>query len=79
EAAEHLLGALALQQRNADMTMAQLDPKGKHAEPLPNAGSRISSNLWNTLRMTMQILDHSDLAEACDNRNLDMFQGRFVF
>ncbi|KAJ1656290.1 hypothetical protein IWQ61_004115 [Dispira simplex] len=79
EAAEHLLGALALQQRNADMTTAQLDPKGKHAEPLPNTGSRISSNLWNTLRMTMQILDYSDLADACDNRNLDMFQGRFVF
>ncbi|KAJ1965213.1 hypothetical protein IWQ62_002721 [Dispira parvispora] len=79
EAAEHLLGALALQQRNADMATAQLDSKGKQAEALPSSGSRISSNLWNTLRMTMQILDHSDLVEACDNRNLDMFQGRFVF
>ncbi|KAJ1984926.1 hypothetical protein H4R34_000377 [Dimargaris verticillata] len=84
EAAEHLLGALALQKRSA-ATMNSLGDQsaegsaGQPAVGAPAGPAAISSNLWSTLKMTMQILDHPDLAEACDHQSLDEFQGRFDF
>ncbi|RKP38521.1 hypothetical protein BJ085DRAFT_15915 [Dimargaris cristalligena] len=82
EAAEHLLGALALQTRATKGGEGELDGKGK--EPAVSGGggllhNRISSNLWNTLKMTMQILDQPDLINACDHQDLDAFQGKFDF
>ncbi|KAJ1977257.1 hypothetical protein H4R35_002372 [Dimargaris xerosporica] len=84
EAAEHLLGALALQKRsattmNSDQAGEGGGSLGKSAIGAPAGPAAISSNLWSTLKMTMQILDHPDLAEACDHHSLDEFQGRFDF
>ncbi|KAK9768592.1 hypothetical protein K7432_000654 [Basidiobolus ranarum] len=69
EAAEHLLQALALQ--SGDDT-----GKGK----LPQSGDvGMSSNVWDTLRMTLYMINRPDLAARCDSRDLQSFRGEFDF
>ncbi|ORX94704.1 TPR-like protein [Basidiobolus meristosporus CBS 931.73] len=69
EAAEHLLQALALQSG---------DGNGKGKLP-PSGDSGMSSNVWDTLRMTLYMINRPDLASRCDSRDLQSFRGEFDF
>ncbi|KAJ1929217.1 hypothetical protein IWQ60_001388 [Tieghemiomyces parasiticus] len=79
EAAEHLLGALALQTRGGQQTSPRPGNADGKRPAADDVGSRISSNLWSTLKMTMQIMDHTELAAACDQHDLGAFHGQFDF
>ncbi|PVU92582.1 hypothetical protein BB561_003744 [Smittium simulii] len=72
EAAEHLLGALALQKRS--MVEA--------SSGLPNSivpASSMSKNIWDTLKMLMYMLDEPELAESAVVEDLDSFRHKFEF
>ncbi|KAI1321447.1 Peroxisomal membrane signal receptor PTS1 [Mortierella claussenii] len=67
EAAEHLLGALS---------MHQADGEGNGGTGSVN----VSSNLWETLRRTLMMMDRSDLAErAVVGADINQFRGEFEF
>ncbi|PVU87185.1 hypothetical protein BB559_006182 [Furculomyces boomerangus] len=73
EAAEHLLGALSLQKRDLDGTgSGSMDPSFVPALSM-------SSNIWDTLKMIMYMLNEPSLADASDARNLDEFRTKFEF
>ncbi|KAJ3088695.1 Peroxisomal membrane signal receptor PTS1 [Quaeritorhiza haematococci] len=76
EAAEHLVGALTIQE-GAVSTLG-----GGLGEAMKGKGRRTESiaseSVWRTLRMVMDgYLHRPELAAACDDRNLDAFKGEF--
>ncbi|KAI8825004.1 uncharacterized protein EV422DRAFT_241169 [Fimicolochytrium jonesii] len=81
EAAEHLLGALAVQSSNIETVVAQSKGKGRADEgDLTAMHSVQSGTVWSTLKMVADgHLRRHDLAEACEKRDLDAFRGEFVF
>eukprot|EP00732_Lithocolla_globosa_P001426 Lithocolla_globosa_v1_NODE_706_length_3411_cov_5.489425.p1 type:complete len:665 gc:universal NODE_706_length_3411_cov_5.489425:2131-137(-) len=71
QAAEHLLTALSLQNSPLSDSVAALNQ---------SAGRRqMSACIWQTLRMTLHMLQRSDLTHLCDKEDLDGFQGHFEF
>lgn len=69
EAAEHLLGALSLQKTNF--------PSSSNSDG--TSSSLMSQNIWDTLRMTLYMLNRNDLVTSCDDQNLDAFRQHFDF
>ncbi|KAI9294564.1 TPR-like protein [Neoconidiobolus thromboides FSU 785] len=72
EAAEHLLAALSLQSQENNTK----DPSGSS---LPLNSTRSSSHVWDTLRMTLYMLDRTDLVEKCDAKDINSFREEFTF
>ncbi|TPX31063.1 hypothetical protein SmJEL517_g05519 [Synchytrium microbalum] len=80
EAAEHLLGALGIQQSNAESLMLDGKGKGPAGNNVINMHSIASDNVWSTLKMVVDsYLRRPDLADACDRRDLTLFRGDFDF
>ncbi|KAJ1918524.1 hypothetical protein H4219_002538 [Mycoemilia scoparia] len=84
EAAEHLLGALALQKRESQRPAGATAPNGGvGADGASGTGfipaSAMSNNIWVTLRMTMYMLNMPDLANACEAQDLEAFRTKFDF
>jgi peroxin-5 len=75
EAAEHVLRALAMQQQNSDEDVGE--PSLRHLTE-DNAGAS-STQLWDTLATCCNSMGRSDLAEACQTRNLAPFRADFYF
>ncbi|KAI9028930.1 hypothetical protein CLU79DRAFT_736753 [Phycomyces nitens] len=65
EAAEHLLTALALRQRNFGTNPPEI--------------STAQDSLWSTLKMIMFMLNDDELAIQCDTQNLSAFKAKFDF
>ena len=68
EAAEHLVTALAIQQRHAEDQAIPANMRDRGVE---------SSNVWNTLKMAVFLLDRVDLASNCDDRNFELLNREF--
>ncbi|TPX48541.1 hypothetical protein SeMB42_g02961 [Synchytrium endobioticum] len=84
EAAEHLLGALGIQQSNAESLMVDDGGKGKSPVLVGNVGANmhsvVSNNVWSTLKTVVDsYMRRHDLAEACDRRDLAPFRKEFDF
>ncbi len=75
EAAEHLLHALAMQQAG---TPGDLKGKGKAFDmPMRGGGpqsSLMSDSIWDTLRMTMIMMQRPDLASQVDLKDVNAFR-----
>ncbi|KAH9257506.1 hypothetical protein BASA81_004268 [Batrachochytrium salamandrivorans] len=83
EAAEHLLGALSVQNHNMThvMNLASKGGVAESSDSLLNASLGPQSHtLWSTLRMLADTyLNRSDLVSVCDQRNLSAFHNEFDF
>ncbi|KAJ1669219.1 hypothetical protein EV182_008858, partial [Spiromyces aspiralis] len=88
EAAEHLLGALALQHREGQRPLGSTVPAdGSGASGAGGSSNTsgfipagtMSNNIWETLKMTMYMMNMPDLARACDHQNMDAFRQSFDF
>ncbi|KAI0244549.1 hypothetical protein L0F63_007136 [Massospora cicadina] len=78
EATEHLLAALSLQLQEREVALpAEMGGSQQLPHGATNAGS--SSHVWDTLRMTLYMLDRADLVEKCDARDLEAFRDEFAF
>jgi peroxin-5 len=76
EAAEHLLGALSIQQNDL-LQIAQTTGK---ENVVIHIGDGQSANVWQTLRLLMDTyIRRNDLVEACDAKDLDAFRNDFDF
>lgn len=76
EAAEHLLHALSMQQ--AGTPGADLKGKGRPMDmPMggPPQSSLMSDSIWDTLRMTMVMMQRPDLASKVDFKDINAFRG----
>jgi peroxin-5 len=72
EAAEHLLGALSIQQNDMDQI------KNATKRDIPPVGE--SGNVWSTLRLLLDTyVRREDLVEACDAKDLAAFRSDFDF
>lgn len=94
DAVQHLLSALALQTAD-DGQEAGMDTDvnrqafrsdkgpsdGMYSEiGQPSSGKGITStSVWDTLRMSLYLLNRPDLATKCDERDLDYFRQHFEF
>jgi len=77
EATEHLLSALALQLQEREASLPAGIGGSLH---LPHEVSNVSSShVWDTLRMTLYMLDRPDLVEKCDVKDLNAFRNEFTF
>lgn len=77
EATEHLLSALALQLQEREASLPAEIGGSLH---LPHEVSKASSShVWDTLRMTLYMLDRPDLVEKCDVKDLNAFRDEFTF
>jgi peroxin-5 len=75
EAAEHLLGALSIQQND----ISQIQETTKNNVVI-HIGDGQSANVWQTLRLLMDTyIRRSDLVEACDAKDLSAFRKDFDF
>ncbi|KAI9002371.1 hypothetical protein BC832DRAFT_520999, partial [Gaertneriomyces semiglobifer] len=75
EAAEHLLGALSVQEANIESVMGD-------RKDMPDMGLHAvqSGTVWSTLKMVMDgHLRRHDLALACERRDLSAFKNDFDF
>ncbi|KAI8930331.1 hypothetical protein BC831DRAFT_440121 [Entophlyctis helioformis] len=87
EAAEHLLGALSVQQQNIAHVEQMSVGKGKGKAADVDASGTFSSltsaqsnSVWSTLRLLADTYIHrKDLAEACERHDLTPFRGEFDF
>ncbi|KAI8917057.1 hypothetical protein DFJ77DRAFT_459010 [Powellomyces hirtus] len=81
EAAEHLLGALSVQNNNLNAVLAETKGKGRADEnDIASMHNVQSSTVWSTLKTLADgHLRRHDLAEACEKRDLDAFRGDFDF
>ncbi|KAI8867779.1 TPR-like protein [Ramicandelaber brevisporus] len=84
EAAEHLLTALSLQQRAADKikqgsVSAVAGGGGADGDMAPDNANGTSDNVWDTLKMTLYMMNMPHLAHECRSRNLDTFRQEFQF
>lgn len=76
EAAEHLLGALAIQQSEAE----QIHAKAGNAVGLDSLHEQQSGTVWSTLRLLLDTyVKRPDLVQACDNKHLAGFRSEFDF
>lgn len=72
EAAEHLLEALSIQSGNNDLYETLDKVEGNGAEAM-------STSVWETLRVALNIMGRNDLLDKCDSRDLEFFRNHFEF
>ncbi|KXS11909.1 TPR-like protein [Gonapodya prolifera JEL478] len=75
EAAEHLLTALSQQSHG----VSGLAGKSPEVDATLRSSSLVSDGVWETLRMTMIMMNRTDLASAVEKRDLNAFRGEFAF
>jgi peroxin-5 len=76
EAAEHLLAALALQVQDKSIP----NPNGPGMSDLPHdVMSSSSSHVWDTLKMTLHMMNKPEMVPAADAHDLEAFRQMFTF
>ncbi|SJX62154.1 related to peroxisomal targeting signal receptor [Sporisorium reilianum f. sp. reilianum] len=68
DAAEHIYTALTLQQAEAETLGMANDATGAGG-----AGGATSGSLWETFRVSLELLNRSDLAAKCSSRDINAF------
>ncbi|EPQ29468.1 uncharacterized protein PFL1_03223 [Pseudozyma flocculosa PF-1] len=74
DAATHIYTALTLQQAETET----LDSVGRSRSPSPSTSSAVKSgptsgSLWETFRVSLELLNRSDLAARCAERDINLF------